>query len=56
MLSIGILFSELAHDHPSFFERVWPLLIVLVVALIGGILLLRDRKSLPVDEDDDDHV
>jgi len=52
MFSIGILFSELAHDHPSFFDRVWPLLIVLAVALVGGILLLRDRKP-PADGEED---
>jgi hypothetical protein len=53
MFSIGILFSELAHDHPSFLDRVWPLFIVLAVFLIGGILLLRDRKDTPPDQDDD---
>jgi hypothetical protein len=53
MLSLGILFSELAHDQPSFFDRVWPLLMVLAVALIGAILLLRDGKNPPPDEEDD---
>jgi hypothetical protein len=53
MLSIGILFSELAQEHPSFLDRVWPLLIVLAVALIGTIVLLRDGKAPPDDEDDD---
>lgn len=52
MLSIGILFSELANDQPSFFDRVWPLLIVLVVALIGAVLWLRDKKT-PSEDDDD---
>jgi hypothetical protein len=55
MLSVGILFAELAHDHPSFFGRVWPLFLVFFVVLIGVVLLLRDRKP-PPSQQDDDHV
>ncbi|MDO3378929.1 hypothetical protein [Geoalkalibacter halelectricus] len=54
MLSVGILFSELAAEAPSpMLDRIWPFFLMVVLAAAGAALYfaLRADKSDPAEKD-----